>query len=239
MFIGHFAVGFTAKTLSPRASLGTYFLAAVFLDLLWPALLLLNIEEAVISPGDHPPIIFSHYPISHSLALAVVWAVIISTIYFLFKKYRNAAIIIGLAVLSHWFLDVLVHKPDLPLIPGVDQKLGLGIWEYRELALFLELTIFFLAIAFYMGATRPKNNAGRFGTWGLIAFLLLMYFANVFGTAPADIEQVAYAGFLQWVFIIWAYWVDSNRKEKRMHPLPRLTGFTRSNTNYQVHDELS
>jgi membrane-bound metal-dependent hydrolase YbcI (DUF457 family) len=239
MFIGHFAVGFTAKTLSPRASLGTYFLAAQFLDLLWPALLLLNIEEAVISPGNHPPIIFSHYPISHSLLMTLVWAAAFSIIFFLFKKYRTAAIMTGLALVSHWVLDLLVHQPDLPLLPGVDLKLGLGIWEYREVALFLELAIFFVAVAFYLGATRPKNNAGRYGTWGLIAFLLIMYFASVFGPAPADIEQVAYAGFLQWVFIIWAYWVDGNRKEKRMHPLPRLTGFTRSNTTYQVHDEQS
>jgi membrane-bound metal-dependent hydrolase YbcI (DUF457 family) len=239
MFIGHFAVGFAAKTLSPKASLGTYFLAALFLDLLWPALLLLKIEEAVINTTGHPPIVFSHYPISHSLLMAIVWAVIISTIYFLFKRYKKAAIMIGLAVVSHWVLDVIVHQPDLPLVPGVEQKVGLGEWVFRELALFLELVMFFVGIALYMGATRPKNNAGRYGTLGFITFSLLMYLASVFGPPPADMEQVIYGGFLQWIFVIWAYWIDDNRKDKRMNPLPQLTGFTRSNTTYHVHDEQS
>ena len=74
MFIGHFGIGFGAKKTAPQISLGTLFLAVQFLDLLWPLLLLLNIEQAALKPGNGhaQPIEFTHYPISHTLAMVMV-----------------------------------------------------------------------------------------------------------------------------------------------------------------------
>ena len=51
MFVGHFGLGFAAKQAAPRTSLGTLFLAAQFIDLLWPILLLLGLETVRIVPG--------------------------------------------------------------------------------------------------------------------------------------------------------------------------------------------
>jgi hypothetical protein len=230
MFIGHFAMGFAAKKINPKASLGTYFLAAQFLDLLWPTLLLLNIEKAEIGTvnADHPiPLIFTYYPFSHSLAMVLLWGLGFGFIYFLFKKQRSTAILLGLVVISHWLLDLVVHIPDLPLFPGNAPMAGLGLWKSQSVTLLTEMAFFSAAVFFYISSTRAKNNSGKFGTWGLIIFLITIHLANVYGPAPKDMESVAWAGHLQWVFVIWAYWSDQNRKEKRMHPLPKEQGFTR------------
>ena len=68
MFIGHFALGFATKRVAPQVSLGTLFLAAQFVDLLWPTLLLLGVERVSIDPALRgAPLRFEHYPVSHSL----------------------------------------------------------------------------------------------------------------------------------------------------------------------------
>ena len=66
MFIGHFGVGFGAKCIAPKLSLGMFFIAAQFIDLLWPTLLLLGVERVQIAPGATAvtPLIFEHYPVS-------------------------------------------------------------------------------------------------------------------------------------------------------------------------------
>src|SRR5512139_3691369 len=130
MFLGHFAVGFAAKRLAPRASLGTLFLAAQFIDLLWPLLVLLGIERVRIAPGitTVTPLDFEHYPWSHSLFAVSVWGVLFATVYLFIRRDRRASLVLGLAVLSHWLLDFLVHRPDLPLLPG-GERFGLGLWN--------------------------------------------------------------------------------------------------------------
>lgn len=229
MFIGHFAMGFAAKKINPKASLGTYFLAAQFLDLLWPTLLLFNIEKAELSTDpSHPvPLVFTSYPFSHSLALVALWAIGFSLVHFLFQKNKAVAFLLGFTVFSHWLLDLVVHVPDLPLFPGDSPLLGLGLWKSKALTLILEMSFFITAVFFYMNSTRPKNKSGKFGMWGLILFLITIHLANVYGPAPKDIDAVAWAGHLQWVFVIWAFWADQNRKHKKMNPLPKEQGFKR------------
>jgi FtsH-binding integral membrane protein len=229
MFIGHFAMGYAAKNLNPRASLGTYFLAAQFLDLLWPTLLLLNIEKAELSTDpSHPvPLVFTSYPFSHSLALVLLWGLGFGLVYFLFKKHRATALLLFFVVISHWLLDLVVHIPDLPLWPGNSPLLGFGLWKSKSLTLMIEMGFFIAAVMFYFNHTKPLNNSGRFGTWGLVIFLIIIHLANLYGPLPKDIDAVAWAGHLQWIFVIWAYWSDQNRKEKKMPPLPVERGFGR------------
>jgi membrane-bound metal-dependent hydrolase YbcI (DUF457 family) len=120
MFIGHFGVGFGAKKAAPGISLGMLFIAAQFIDLLWPTLLLLGIENVKIEPGitKATPLNFTDYPISHSLLFVIIWGLVVGGIYFLIRKKFKYTVILSLAVISHWFLDLLVHRPDLPLYPG-------------------------------------------------------------------------------------------------------------------------
>lgn len=214
MFIAHFGLGLGAKKAAPAVSLGTLFLAVQFLDLLWPVLLILDIEHAAIKPGTGhaQPIDFTHYPVSHSLLMVVFWALLFGFVYWLFKKNIKAAIVLGLGVLSHWFLDLFVHLPDLPLYPGKDSPLyGFKLWNYFWPALLLEAGIFITGVVFYLQATVAKNKKGKIVFWILIALLVLSHAANIFGPAPADITAVAWAGNMQWLFVVLAYWADSNR----------------------------
>src|SRR5215471_18702837 len=124
MFIGHFALGFAAKRAAPRTSLVLLFAAAQFADLLWPLLVAVGIEQVRIEPGNtaFTPLDFVSYPYSHSLALLAVWGVVFTLVF-----GRNFAILAGLVV-SHWVLDWITHRPDMPLYPG-SAKYGLGLWN--------------------------------------------------------------------------------------------------------------
>lgn len=217
MFIGHFGLGLGAKKLTPGISLGTLFIAVQFLDLLWPVFLLLNIEHAAIKPGTGhaQPIDFTHYPISHSLLMVVLWAVLFGSVYWLFKKNIKAAVILGLCVISHWVLDLIVHLPDLPLYPGNDSPLfGFKLWNSFWGTLFLEGSIFIAGIALYIRATAAKNKKGKIGLWILIGLLVLSHAANLLGPPPTNMTVVSWAGNLQWLFVILAFWVDRNRSAR-------------------------
>ena len=131
VFIGHFAVGFAAKKVAPQISLGTLFLAALLLDCVWPFLVLVGVERVEIAPGDtaFTPLAFVHYPVSHSLLMAVVWGLLLAGLYWGVRRDGNGAIWIGLAVVSHWVLDALAHRADLPLYPGGARLIGVGLWN--------------------------------------------------------------------------------------------------------------
>ncbi|WP_018614310.1 metal-dependent hydrolase [Segetibacter koreensis] len=211
MFIGHFALGFAAKKINPTPSLGTYFLAVQFLDLLWPTLLLLHVEKVEITGKKGLPLNFISYPISHSLAMVLLWGLLFSVLYWLFKKETKSAIVLGLCVVSHWVLDLIVHIPDLPLYPGKSPLFGLGLWKSITASLIVELLLFVSGIFLYLTATKASNKAGSIGFWSLAIFLLVIHIANMFGAPPSNVKAIAWAGQLQWLFVIWAYWIDRNR----------------------------
>src|SRR5215831_1946431 len=131
MILGHYAVGMMAKRWAPRTSLGTLFAAAALLDLIWPVLVLAGIEVVAITPGatEINPLTFIYYPWSHSLVMSIAWGILFGTGYFLIRRYLAGAIVIALLVVSHWLLDLIVHVPDLPLIPGSSPRFGLGLWN--------------------------------------------------------------------------------------------------------------
>ena len=216
MFIGHFGTAFAAKKIAPQPSLGTLILAAQFIDLLWPVLLLLGIEKVAIDPGNTAvtPLDFYHYPISHSLLGVLGWGILLGLVYYFIKKNWKSSLVLGALVLSHWLLDLLTHRPDLPLIPGLELKVGLGLWNSLIGTLIIELAIFVGGVYLYMRITKAKNRKGSYGAWGLVIFLLLVYSSNIFGAAPPSVEPIAYIGLLQWLLVIWGYWIDKNREWK-------------------------
>ncbi|HWR86796.1 MAG TPA: metal-dependent hydrolase [Acidiferrobacterales bacterium] len=125
MFIGHFSVGFGAKRFAPRVSLGTLFLAAQFIDLLWPTLLLFGVEQVRVAPGitAFTPLDFEHYPWSHSLFMVIVWGALFGAVYCALRRDARASAVLAMAVFSHWLLDFLTHRPDPPLWPD-----GVPVW---------------------------------------------------------------------------------------------------------------
>lgn len=213
MFLGHFAAAYISKKIDPKPSLGMSFLAAQWLDLLWPLLLLTGTEKVDLNtnPGAVIPLSFTHYPVSHSLLAVVGWSLIFGGLYFLFTKNGRGAWVIGTLVLSHWVLDWLVHVPDLPLSPFTTEKAGLGLWQYKLVALGLELLFFGTAVALYLRATMPNNRKGTLVTWSLIIFLVLIQLLNAFGPPPTAVEPIAYVGLSQWLLVAWAWWADANR----------------------------
>jgi membrane-bound metal-dependent hydrolase YbcI (DUF457 family) len=214
MFLGHFGVGFGAKAAAPKTSLGTLFLAAQFIDLLWPSLLLVGLETVEIAPGitKVTPLDFTHYPITHSLVAVLVWAALFAGVYYLLKRYPKGAWICGLAVISHWVLDALTHRPDLPLVPGGAARIGLGLWNSLPATLVVELAIFAVGVGLYLRATRAADRIGSIALWALVGFLLLVYFGNIFGTLPPSVTAMAWVAQAQWLLVIWAYWIDRHRR---------------------------
>lgn len=214
MFLGHFGAGFAGKKIDKTASLGTYFMAAQWIDLIWPILILLGIEKVEVKPGisSVTPLDFVYYPLSHSLLAVFIWAILFGLVYYLIKKNLKASVVLGLLVLSHWFLDLIVHIPDLPILPGTDLKVEFGLWNNFAATLILEVLIFGFGAYLYFRGTKAKNKAGLYSLIGLIVFLSLIYAANLFGPPPDSVEAIGIAGNAQWLIILWVYWIDRNRK---------------------------
>jgi hypothetical protein len=219
MFLGHFGVGFGAKAVAPKASLGSLFLAAQFIDLLWPTFLLLGMERVRIEPGITrvTPLDFAHYPISHSLLAVIGWGALFAAVYWFLRHYPRGAVVLALAVISHWLLDFVVHRPDLPLYPGNAPLLGLGLWSSLAATFAVEFLVFLLGLWLYVRATAARDAVGRWALWALVAFLVAVYFGNLFGDPPPSVTALAWVGQAQWLLIAWGYWVDRHRRQT---PLP-------------------
>jgi len=213
VFIGHFAAGFAAKRAAPAVRLGTLFLAAEFLDLLWPWLLLSGLETAQIVPGitAASPLDFVWYPYSHSLIAAAGWSVALALGYWFARKSVRGSIVIGIVVLSHWLLDFTAHRPDLALAPGLEGRYGLDLWASLPATLTVELLLFAGGVAVYARSTVARDGIGKYGLWALVAFLLLCYLAALFGPPPPSITALAWGGHSVWLLVAWGYWVDRHR----------------------------
>lgn len=214
MFIGHIGVALAAKRFAPRTSLAILVLAAEFIDVLWPAFLLLGIEHVRVARGLTPvtPLDFYDYPWSHSLLAVGVWAVLFSAVYWFARQYSPGAIAVGLLVLSHWFLDLIVHIPDLPLAPGATTVYGVGLWNSRGMTVLVEGTIFVVGLLIYERTTYPHDRIGSYGFWSLIALLTVIYIVNVQGAPPPNVTALAWTAEIGgWLFAGWAWWADAHR----------------------------
>jgi uncharacterized membrane protein YhaH (DUF805 family) len=141
-----------------------------------------------------------------------VWAAAFGLLYFLVRKNRKAAWIVALVVLSHWFLDLLVHRPDLPLVPGSEARWGLGLWNSIPATLALEALLFGAGLAFYARRTRALDRIGSWGLWFIVLFLVAAYLAAAFGPPPPSVEAIAWAGLIGGAVTgALGYWVDAHR----------------------------
>ncbi len=214
MFIGHFAVGLAAKRAAPEISLGTLFLAAQLADLVWPTLVLLGIERFEIRPGITAvtPLDFVHYPWSHSLVAMATWGAALAIAWFAWRRRALPALILFAAVLSHWLLDAVSHRPDMPLTIDGSARVGLGLWNSVAATFVVEGALFAAGVTLYARATRALDRTGRWSLVGLVAFLIAIYVANLFGPPPPSTAAVAWSGQAIWLLVAWGYWIDRHRR---------------------------
>jgi hypothetical protein len=213
VFIGHFAVGFASKRAAPRASLGVLMAAPLFADLLWPIFLIAGVESVRIDPGNtaFTPLDLHDFPWSHSLATSVAWSLVLAALFWAATRYGRGAVVIAIGVFSHFVMDFVTHRPDLPLYPGSPTSVGLGLWNARAATMAVEGALFAVGVAIYARTTRALNWRGAVALWSLVVFLVVFYAANAFGPPPPSVDFIKYGGLTGWLFVPWAWWIDRNR----------------------------
>jgi hypothetical protein len=224
MFLGHFAVGLAAKRVAPAVSLGTLFLAAQFADLLWPNLVLLGLERLAIRPGitAATPLEFISYPYSHSLLALVLWGALFSLAHWIVRRSPAAAVTVGVVVVSHWLLDWIAHRPDLPLTFTGEARAGLELWRSVPATVAVEVALLAAGSTVYARVTRPRDAAGTWGFAGIILLLLAIQLAAVFGPPPPSTAAVVWSAQGVWLLVLLGYWVDRHRYATVA--LPRASG---------------
>jgi hypothetical protein len=142
-----------------------------------------------------------------SLLLALLFALV----YYSIKKDFKTSIVYALLVFSHWVLDFITHRPDLPLTYTSSEKVGLGLWNYPEAAIILESFFYITGVYLYLKYTKAKNKKGNILIWVMVLLLALFYIMNLLGPPPPSVELVSYSALLLWLFVFLGYWIDKNR----------------------------
>ncbi len=214
MFIGHFGVALAAKRAAPELSLGMLFIAAQLADLVWATLVLFGLERFEIQPGITAvtPLNFIYYPYSHSLVALVAWGAALGFAYLSIKKnHIRAALLLVAVVISHWILDVISHRPDMPITLHGSQRLGYGLWNSVALTATVEVTAFAACVWVYMRTTRAVDRIGQWAFTVLVIFLLAIYVLNLLGPPPPSVAAVAWSAQAIWLLVAWAFCIDRHR----------------------------
>lgn len=216
MFVGHYAAALALKKVEKRASLGVLFLAVQFVDILFFPFVLLGIERINIIENytDSTHFELEYMPFTHSLVGSLLWAL---AAYVLFRwvivKEKAIALVVALAVFSHWVLDLMVHTPDLPLWSDASPKLGLGLWNNAIATWSLEAILLVSALWLYLRSTTAVTKVGKYGLGVFVAFLLLVNVVNIFGPLTGDSKPALAISALVSYFLFAgiAFWLDGKR----------------------------
>lgn len=209
MFIGHWAPALAVAAKRPAPSVGVLFVAAQLVDWAFFGLLITGVERMRFSPGISAmnPMDLYHMPFTHSLVGSAAFAAAFAALVWGLTNDRTAALLAGGVVLSHWFLDLLVHVPDLTLA-GSPPKLGFGLWNHPMIEMPLELGITFGALWLYARARRPAPLR----VWALAGVLLLLQAVNWFGPVEPDVTlgTSLLAFFAYGVATLAAWWMGKS-----------------------------
>jgi len=220
VFIGHYGMALALKRVEPRLSLGTLFLATQLVDVAWGATILLGWEQVRIQPGwtAVSPFQFVSYPITHSLLAAGLWAAAAAIAWYSWpttdtSRHGRPAMIVGLAVASHWFLDAVVHIADLPLAGDDTLKVGLGLWNSLPLTFTVELGLLGLGLALYLRGGSRKHDVRPVWAIGFALVLAALYLVATLGPPPPSITAVGFGDIgLMLTLATLAAWVDRARR---------------------------
>ncbi len=216
MFVGHYAACLALKKYEKRASLGILFLAVQFLDILFFPFVLLGIERVNIIENYTQSTHFEleYMPYTHSLVGSLLWAIAAyAFLTWVIVKKKAVALVVALAVFSHWILDLVVHTPDLPLWSDASPKLGFGLWNNAMATYTLEAVLLVSALWLYLKSTSSATKIGKYGMSVFVVLLLLVNVVNIFGPLTGDSKfgMAISALAAYFLFAAAAFWLDRRR----------------------------
>jgi hypothetical protein len=216
MLVGHCAVAFAGKRVEPGLSLGTLMAATFLADLLGIVLILLGIEHWTFKPGGAGvnAVDLDSIAWSHGLLPNLLWAGLFAGGYFLWRRRLTGTWIFFAAVLSHWILDVVSHRPDMPLAAGFTGRYGLGLWTSVPATLLVEGLPWLIALGIYLRATRASKRTGIYAFWPVVVFVTLAWISNFTAAPPAGSLTSAALSSLAFfsLLVAWAYGMDRVRQ---------------------------
>jgi hypothetical protein len=227
MFVGHYSVAFAAKSERNKISLWVLFVAVQFLDYIWATLVLFGIEKLRVIKGFTAGSMLDSYfhPYSHSLIAAIAWACVAGLAYKIFCSrhgclYRKyAALIVGVAVFSHWILDFLAHPRDLPIYDN-RWKVGFGLWNYRGPEFALEIAMLAGGIILYL-ARNAMSKARKMAVIGFGIALVVVQIGDTYvPRTPLSNEATAMGVWIFYtLFVIIASLLEKVRSQKQINAL--------------------
>ena len=221
MFIGHYGIALAAKRVDKKIPLGLLFFATQFADILFFLLVLLGIEKMSFVPGltKVSPLDFTYYPYSHGLAASLFWAGLFFAVFKIAPSKPDSnkntiALAMGATVFSHFFLDVIVHRADLPLLGGDSYKIGLGLWNYVFVSFLIELLIFLTGLWMYLKSTKGATFVGKYGMIIFSTFVTTIWIASLLTPTPSDFNIRGFVVFglvFQLLVVGVILWLDRKR----------------------------
>jgi hypothetical protein len=217
MFVGHYAPVFALAAARGAPGLGTGFIAVQLIDIGFMSLSYFGIEKWRANPSieGFMPIDLYYMPYTHSLAGTAVWAAAFALVVAAFTPAGQrglSALIAGALVLSHWFLDLIVHRSDLPLVHDTGEKLGYALWDQPLIEAPLELGLLFAGFWLFMAATKPRGTMGKVVPWLVMTVLLVVQGINWFTPPAPDGATFAGLGLTAYLGLAaLALWLDRTR----------------------------
>ncbi len=219
MFIGHLGVALALKRVDKTLSLGLLFIAVQLVDMIFIFNILLGIERVNLISGTTAAssLEYVYYPFSHGLVANLVWA---GAIYIIFRMIptkssspkSRVALVMGVAVLSHFLLDVIVHNPDLPLFGDNSYKVGLGLWNYALASYVVEGLFLLGGLWIYLKSTTGKTFAGKYGMTIFTLYPLTLSAMIMFGPPMPNIEVGTMLLLMFYLLSTGiAFWLDRKR----------------------------
>src|SRR6185369_4714577 len=214
MHVGHFATGLIGKRVDSRLSLGTMILASMLADVLWCVFMLAGVEEVQITNGRGAGNYFHpiNIALSHSLAMLFVWGAVFAGVHFWLRRSKRSALLLFSLVLLHWPLDVVAHKSDMPLAPGLAQQFGFGLWTNVIATIIVEGGLWLLSLVIYLRVTRSRSKLALLVFWPGVLLVILLWLNNIAGPPPPDIRIAPLACLIYFLLVVaWGYWLNRLR----------------------------
>ena len=212
MFIGHYSAAFAVAAHPKAPRLGTLMIGAQLVDIAFFSFTFTGWEAMRITPGTTVmnPMDLYHMPITHSLVGGALWALGFALVLRMMTREWMPALLGGAVVLSHWFLDLLVHAPDLTLA-GSPPKLGLGLWNHPKIEMPLEIALVLGSASLFARAQKPPRRP----LFILLGALIAVQAYNWFGPVPKAMDaSLPLSALLAFALFAWlAYRVPTHRSQ--------------------------